>query len=210
LKLGDVFPLVDALIDRKQISDARRIWDQAVGFAGLSGLQDPPGSLLWDGGFESGIFGGGFSWRIPWDSTDPQIGTDSREKHSGSRSLRLLFNGQSNLQFANICHYVSVQPSSSYQFSAWVRTRSLTSQQGVRFQLLSLGSQGKSAVVTADVRDSQPWTRIEMPWFSGKDVQEVQVCIARFRSDEPENKIQGTAWVDDVSLVPASPEHSQP
>jgi hypothetical protein len=153
---------------------------------------------LWDGGFESGIFGGGFSWRIPWDFSNPQIAIDSREKHSGSHSLRLLFNGKSNLNFTNLCHYVPIQPSSAYQFSAWVRTKFLTSEQGVRFQLRSFGAPGNSDAVSSDVRGSEPWTRIEMRWCSGKDVQEAQVCIVRLHSDEPENKIQGTAWVDDV------------
>jgi tetratricopeptide (TPR) repeat protein len=210
LLLYDAFPLVDALIHRKQMAEARRVWDQAVVFAGLSGLQDSPGSLLWDGGFESGISGGGFSWLTPRDSVNPQISLDSQEKHSGSRSLRLMFNGKSNINFIDICHYVPVQPSTAYQFSAWVRTKSLTSEQGVRFQLRSFGTQGISAVVTPDVRGSELWTRIEMPWISGIDVQVAQVCIARFPSREPENKIQGTAWVDDIALVPVSPEHAQP
>src|ERR1700674_5067885 len=60
--LGDVSPLVLALRNSKQITDARRVWDQAVVAAGMAELQGPPGSVLWDGGFESGISGVGYSW----------------------------------------------------------------------------------------------------------------------------------------------------
>ena len=211
LPLNDCFALVDGLINKKQISVAQRVWDQAVGFAGLSDLQGPPGSVLWDGGFESRVTGGGFSWRIPEYFSNPQVSFDAQEKHSGNRSLRLMFTGKSNLNFMDICHYVPVHPSSAYQFSAWVRTRSLTSDQGVRFEVLSVGPQSIPPAVTPEVHGSAPWTRVEVPWSSGKDVQEAQVCIARFPSDQPENRIQGTAWVDDVALVPvSSPEHSQP
>jgi hypothetical protein len=49
-----------------------------------------------------------------------------------------------------------------------------------------------------------------MPWTSANDVHEVQVCLVRFPSEEAENKIQGTVWVDDVALVPQSAEHAKP
>ncbi len=210
LHLNDSFVLVDAFLSRGRMADARRVWDQAVMFAGFSGLPDPPGSLVWDGGFESGVFDGGFSWFLSRDSANPQVSLDSQEKHSGNRSLRLLFNGKSNVNFIGVCHYVAVQPSTAYRFSVWVRTQSLTTDQGVRFHLRSFGPQGTSAVVTSDVHGSQPWTRIEMPWSTGKDVQEAQVCLARLASGEPGNKIQGTAWVDDLALIPASAERTQP
>jgi hypothetical protein len=91
-----------------------------------------------------------------------------------------------------------------------VKTRAVTTDQGVRFLLRSLGTQSASEVVTPDVHGSEPWTRIETPWSSGKDVQEVQVCLVRSLSDQLENKIKGTTWVDDVALVPEAAEHPKP
>jgi tetratricopeptide (TPR) repeat protein len=210
LPLQDVFTLMGALLAKKQIADARRVWDQAVVFAGMADLQGPPGSVLWDGGFESGVAGGGFSWIFSEHSRGVQISADSSEIHSGKHSLRLSFDGKSNVNLMGPCHYVPVQPSTSYRFSAWVKTRNLTSDQGIRFQLHSLGQQNTPAVATPDVHGTQPWTKIEIPWVSGNDDQEVQVCILRYPSDADENRIQGTAWVDDVALVPASAEHPNP
>jgi hypothetical protein len=208
--LRDSFALVEALMTERRITEASRVWDQAILFAGLADLQSPPGSVLWDGGFESGIIGGGFSWRFSEGFPGVHVGIDTEEKHSGKRSVRLIFDGNSNINFAGICHYVPVQPSTSYRFSAWVRTRALTTDQGIRLQLHSLGTQDISTAVTPDVHGTTPWTHIELPWFSGKDVQEFQVCLVRFPSEEAENKIQGTAWVDDVSLVPEPAEHPKP
>src|SRR5467141_596338 len=162
--LQDSFPLVDALMGERRIAEARRVWDQAVLFAGLVDLQGPQGSVLWDGGFESNVTGYGFSWLFLEGSRDVQIGVDTQEKHSGNRSVRLIFDGKSNINFAGVCHYVPVQPSTSYRFSAWFRTRALTTDQGIRFQLHSLGTQDTSTAVTSDVHGSTPWTRIELPW----------------------------------------------
>src|SRR5712664_2304176 len=55
ISLYDSFSLVGALMTEKRIPEASRVWDQAVLFAGLAELQSPPGSVLWDGGFESNV-----------------------------------------------------------------------------------------------------------------------------------------------------------
>ena len=208
--LRDVFPLVGALRKTKRITDARRVWDQAVLVAGMTDLQGPPGSILWDGGFESGVTGGGYSWLFPAGLRNVQISIDAQEKHTGNHSLRLTFDGKSIVSSTDICHYVPVQPLTSYRFSAWVKTRAVTTDQGVRFQLRSLGREDTSVAVTPDVHGSEPWTLIELPWSSGNGVQELQVCLVRLLSDQIENKIKGTTWVDDVALVPESAEHSKP
>jgi len=165
---------------------------------------------LWDGGFESNVKDGGFSWLISQGNRNAQSSIDTQEKHSGNRSLRIIFDGKSNTYFSEICHYIPVKPSTRYIFSAWVKTKALTSDQGIRFQLHSLGTLDTSSVVTSEVHGSVNWTLLELPWSSAKDVQELQVCVVRLPSQEPENKIQGTAWVDDVALVPRPAEHPKP
>jgi hypothetical protein len=194
----------------KRIGEASRVWDQAVSFAGLSDLQSPPGSVLWDGGFESNITGGGFSWIFSQGIRGVQVGIDTREKHSGNRSLRLIFDGKSNINYSGVCHYVPVKPSTKYLFSAWVKTRTLTSDQGLHFQLHSFDSQFTATANTSEIHGTAPWTRIAMPWTSASDVHELQVCLVRFPSEEDGNKIQGTVWVDDISLVPEPAEHPKP
>ena len=210
LPLRDVFLLIGTLRNNKRIADARRVWDQAVSAAGMADLQGPPGSALWDGGFESGVTGGGYSWLFPEGLRNVQISIDAQEAHSGNHSLRLAFDGKSIVTSMDICHYVPVTPTNSYRFSAWVKTRAITTDQGVRFQLRSLGTQDTSVIVTPELHASAPWTRIETPWSAGKDVQEMQVCLVRSLSDQLENKIKGTTWVDDVALVPESAEHAKP
>jgi hypothetical protein len=210
VQLQNSFSLVAALLREKRNAEAQRVWDQAVVLAGLADLPEPPGSVLWDGGFESGLFGDSFAWRLPGPTSGVQIRTDSGEKHSGARSLQLMFDGKFNSYLVGPCHEVAVQPSTSYRFSAWVRTQSLSTDQGIRFQLLPLGTQDSSIVATSEVHGSHPWTHIELPWSSGSDVREMQVCLVRYPSREADNKIQGIAWVDDVALVPEAAEPSKP
>lgn len=209
MRLQDAFPLMGALRNSKRFfAEAHRVWDQAVLAAGMADLQGPPGSVLWDGGFEAGVTGGGYSWLFPEVSRNVQISIDAQEKHSGNHSLRLTFDGKSIVTSTQICHYVPVSPSTSYSLSAWMKTREVTTDQGIRIQLL--GARDTSVAITPELHGSEPWTRIQIPWSSGKDVQEVQVCLVRFLSDQLENRIKGTVWVDDVALVPEAVEHSKP
>ncbi len=202
LALRDVFPLVDRLIETSQLAAAWRVWEQAARFAELPPLLDSPGSVVWDGSFESGVVGGGFAWSYLPTLKGVQTRLDPREKHSGNQSLRLQFDGKSNVNFDNACVIAPVQPSTTYRFSAWVRTKALTTDQGVRFRLYPLGIPAARAVVTGDVRGSEPWTRIETSWTADKDAHGVGICVTRYASAKLEGEIQGTAWVDDLALIP--------
>ena len=211
IRITDVYVLVQGLRDRKESNLARQIWDQAAAFAGLTQLHDPPGSVVWDGSFESGISGADFAWRIPPLTGGVETSLDTSEKHSGKQSLRLTFDGKHNVNFLDVCQYVAVEPSTAYRFSAWVLARSITSDQGIRFYLNPIPPSANSPPVsTSDIRGTQPWTKIELPWTSAKDTRELQICLQRNASDSSDSRIQGAAWIDDVALTPEPPEPSKP
>jgi len=210
LPLSDVYPLVDSLTQKQQLRLARQIWDQAVTFTRIPQPLDPPGSLVWDGGFESGITGAGFAWKLPPVTRGVQVGVDAREKHSGKYSLRVSFDGKLDVNFLDVCQFVPVQPSTAYKFSAWVQTRELTTDEGIRFRLNAFSPTGVSPVLTEDVRGTVSWKKIEIPWQSGNDVNAMQICLKRNPSAAADNRIQGTAWIDDVALLPASAGNAHP
>jgi Carbohydrate binding domain/Tetratricopeptide repeat len=204
IQLSDSYPLLELLLHKRQVTDAQLVWAQALVFAGASRPPDPSGSLVWDGGFESNLVGGGFAWRYSSFVHGVVVTVDTKEKHSGSRSLRLTFNGLSNVSFNDVCQYIPVQPSTSYRFSAWVQTRALSTDQGVRFGLHSIGDLSSPIVWTDSVQGTQPWTKVELPWTSGNDVRELQLCVSRNLSAKFDSKIGGLAWIDDIALVPES------
>ncbi len=209
LQISASYPLLEALIHKHQMQEAESLWDQSLAFAGISRPSDPPASLIWDGGFESNLSNGGFSWAYRSFINGVQIGLDTTEKHSGNRSLRLTFNGLQNVNFSDVCHYVAVQPSTAYRFTAWVQTRDISTDQGVRFALRSLNDSDNSLAWTEDLRGTQPWTQVALPWTSGIEVRGLQICVSRLSSAKFDSKIRGSAWIDDVALVPQSAEHTK-
>jgi tetratricopeptide (TPR) repeat protein len=200
--MSEMFFFINELIHQRRVADAVHAWDQAVSI-----MQNPPppdqaGSLLWDGGFESGYTGGGFSWHFLPATGDVQISLDPSEKHSGERSLRILFNGRRNINFQDACHDIAPEPGKKYLLSAWVKTQSLTSSEGVRLQIFVFAATGTESVMTEDVRGTQPWKQVQLVWVAPPGAVFGTVCVERKMSDMPESDIQGAAWLDDVSLVP--------
>jgi tetratricopeptide (TPR) repeat protein len=205
IDLMQVIPFTDSLVQAHRIEDAHRVWTQAVTLANpIPPPNDATGSLIWDGGFETGVSGGGFSWVYAPASLGVQSSFDAKEKHSGERSLRLNFDGRRNVDFSGICHIAFVEPGASYRFSAWVHTQALTTDQGVRFRLEWTENAHNASVETPDVHGTQPWTEVSIPWIATGDAsRQVRVCISRKPSDDFGSRIHGSAWIDDVALTPA-------
>jgi tetratricopeptide (TPR) repeat protein len=208
--MSEIYFFINELIHQKRVPDAVRAWDQAVSI-----MQNPPppdaaGSLLWDGGFESGYTGGGFSWHFVPATSDVQISLDQAEKHSGERSLRILFNGHRNISFEDACHNIAPEPGRKYLLSAWVKTQSLTSSEGVRLQIFVFTATNTESVVSEEVHGTQPWKQVQLVWVAPPGAGFGSVCAKRKMSDMPESAIEGAAWFDDISMVPVNEDPPKP
>jgi len=199
---ADVISFADFLIQKSHFDDAHRIWQGAFQLSDVV-TGDPPGSVLWDGGFESNVRGGGFAWVFSPTPPGVQTTLDRRQKHAGKQSLRLFFDGKHNTNYEGVCTNAEVRPDTTYRFTAWVRTQALTSDEGVRFRLSGFSdSRPSGSADSQDSRGTQSWTRVEMPWTSGEGVHRTRVCVLRNPSRGLDARIQGAAWIDDISLVP--------
>jgi tetratricopeptide (TPR) repeat protein len=198
------------LIRQRRVADATRAWNEAVSIMQNPPPPDPAGSLLWDGGFESDYAGEGFSWHFSPATSDVQISFDPSQKHSGQRSLRILFNGHRNISFEDACHNIAPEPGKKYLLSAWVKTQSLTSSEGVRLQIFVFSTTGGEALTSEEVHGTQAWKQIQLTWVAPLGAGLGSVCVKRNMSDMPESDIQGAAWLDDISMVPVNEDSSKP
>jgi tetratricopeptide (TPR) repeat protein len=208
--MSEMVAYFNELLRQRRGSEAGELWAQAVSIMRQAPPPDPQGSLIWDGGFESGYAGGGFAWHFNPATRNVQIAIDTSEKHSGERSLRILFNGRENLNFEDGCHYILPQPGQRYLLSGWIRTQSLTSSEGVRLQIFVFTPTANESVLTEAVNGTQGWRQVQLEWTAPPGASFATVCARRVMSDQPGADIQGAAWIDDVSLVPASEASNKP
>jgi len=87
--------------------------------------------------------------------------------------------------------------------SGWIKTESLTSSEGIRFEITTYNDKNVTVVLGGEIHGTQPWTQIDLAWTSPEAGAFGKLCLRRKMSDMPGSDIQGAAWLDDVSLVPA-------
>jgi tetratricopeptide (TPR) repeat protein len=207
LILADFQPLVVALLAGGDPVEAQKVWEEGTETMHLPPLGGLPGTVIWDPSFESGVNQAVFSWHFVPLTEGLSAQLDTSEKHSGNQSLRLTFDGKHNPNLEPACIMFAVSPGTNYQFSAWVKTKALTTDHGIGFRIHSYGVKGEEPVVASrEIYGTNQWTRIDLPYVAGPDVYLATVCSSRERNLDTEEKISGTAWVDDVNLVAQLPE----
>lgn len=208
--MREISNFFEAMLYQGRVADVNRLWPKAAGIMQNAPPPDPAGSLVWDGGFESGYLGWGFAWLPRPTSPDIQMSLDRSEKHSGEQSLRILFNGRLNIDFEDCCHIVATEAGRRYVLSGWIKTQSLTSSEGVRLQIFARSPTKNDWARTEEVHGTQEWKHIQMEWTAPAGTEFATICARRLMSDKPESNIQGAAWIDDVSLVPVEEAEAKP
>ncbi len=210
LDLREVNRLVSELLFSGEYTEARRVWDQGTATMNLPPLLQPKSTVVWDPSFETDVNGSAFSWGYPAILQGASIGLDKSQKLSGKQSLRLSFDGKHDPSFETPCTQAIVEPGTTYRFSGWIKTNALTSDQGVGFRLRSIGQTAPTVTSTQQILGTNPWTVVDQVWTAGPDIRRVQICVVRDSSVNPDARISGTAWVDDVNLLPQPAEHRKP
>ena len=178
----------------------------------LPPLLQPQLSVVWDPSFESSTSGSAYSWHFRPLDQGVSIGFDKAEHTSGGgqQSLRLSFDGRHNPDLDAACTLVNVQPATSYYFSGWIKTSDLTTESGIQLRLRGYDSKKGDVISTREIHGTNSWTEVELDWTSPPDAHLAQICVRREPSDNPDVRISGMAWVDDVNLVPKSTGTRQP
>jgi hypothetical protein len=194
--------LVDGLISENRIREAQQVWRSGLQASNWVQDSEEGRSLVLNGGFEHDIANGGFDWReVPLSAASFDF--DSAFAHSGTRSLRIEFDGTENVDFGHLFQYVPVASDSRYHFSVFVRTEGLTTDRGISFEILDAHHPEQVQVATRELTGTNPWTVLQTDLVSGPDTQAVKITLRRTPSWKFDNKFSGTVWVDDVTLTPA-------
>jgi hypothetical protein len=204
-EMAQIVRLIDELIAEGRAEDAQRVWRQAL--RATSWPQDESGSssLVFNGGFEHDLLNGGFDWReelIPGAT----FSFDSTVVHSGARALRIRFDGSTNLGFQNLRQFLAVEPRHRYHFAAYLRTEGISTDSGVGFAIYDAFRPAAPQILGPDLVGTHPWSRVEMDLITSPETRLLAIVLRRIPSWKFDNKLFGTVWVDDVSLVPVFPD----
>jgi tetratricopeptide (TPR) repeat protein len=201
LPMARINSFFEELIHEDRADDARKVWREALVVAGLPVDGSPNGNLVFNGNFQRDFLGEGLDWR--WiELDDAEMAFDPEPGPNGSRAVRVDFNGGTNLALDEPKQYVPVEPGRGYHFHAYMRTQEITTESGMRFSLADPNHAGAVNLETADFTGSHAWTAVESDFTTGPDTHFLLVRLFRSPSRLFENKLEGTVWIADVSVVP--------
>lgn len=190
---SDALVYVEYLINKNDIATAKGIWDGLYPDSGR-------GFTVWNGGFEQDTDSRGFNWKI--DMTEGvEIDYDYKNKTEGKRSLRLEFSGENNVEFLHVRQFVPVEPSSHYLLTSYIATDSITTRNGIAWEVYCPGLDAVSEVYTGTV----DWTTAQVAFDTPPGCNYVDIRVRRFKSDKLDNLISGEAWIDNVNLINLGP-----
>jgi hypothetical protein len=197
----DAFQYVDALVRFERSAELNAVWAQ-VAPAEARG-ERASGNLISNGGFEEPMLNEGLDWRvIPADGVF--VSVDATEAHEGSRSLRIEFGAAGNLAYQHTFEFVPVESDADYEFTGYLRAAGITSDSGPRFELYDSANPQRLDLATEDIRGTTDWTAERLRFRTGPDTHLLIVRVARPPSASFDNRLSGTAWVDDVRLAKAA------
>jgi tetratricopeptide (TPR) repeat protein len=202
-EINQTFHYLDSLIQSRDLARASQAWSSVL--ARFPSLIPSPASrhnLIENGNFQADILNGGFDWRVnPVPAVT--VTQESEGAASGaSHSLRLDFDGSQNLYYDAVAQFVPVEPSTKYDFSASLRTSSITTDSGLSLQLADAYDPAKIFGATDPVLATTPWSQHKFSFATGSDTHLLLLTVVRKPSHKLDANLAGTFWFSQVALTP--------
>lgn len=187
---------LNLLIRERRYAEASQAWTQYLG----SHRGDYPSpNLLYNGSFEREPTGAVLDWRIvPSDKFETSLDTSVAKE--GRVSLRIRFKGEENVAYSNAGQTVLVTPG-KYRFEAWIKTDSITTNEGPQYQIYDPADPGRLNVRVGPFVGSTDWTKAEADITVGSDTHLIHMRVLREPSIKFDNKVSGTVWIDGAKLL---------
>lgn len=157
-------------------------------------------NYLFNGDFESEPSQSPFDWAIE-KAEGVEVSRDCTSSWSGKCSLRIQFDGSHNLDFVAASQLSFVHPG-HYRLRTHILTEKLTTDEGIRFRVLDAEMPVRLDEAFGQFTGNNPWSEISNDFVVGPGPRLVEIQVIRRPSLKFDNKIKGTAWVDDLSLLP--------
>jgi tetratricopeptide (TPR) repeat protein len=192
---GDVGKsILGELLKQKRFVDAARVQAQ------LSADPGPDVGRVSNSGFEQEVSlsgGDGFSWNIAGGDR-PAVGISVEEKHSGGKSLVMIFDGRAERNFRTVSQVVAVDPGREYRFEAFYRSE-LNTEKTVHWEIVDI-STGAVLASTEPLKASTDWASAETSFSTEGGSEGVIIRLVREKCLAGDCAIEGRLWIDDVTL----------
>jgi Carbohydrate binding domain len=194
-EMRNAFEYFRYLILHKDVDQALLVWQQTVSRFGLLSYMPSSSNLIVNGNFSLDVLNGGFDWQYQKQSS-VTLTLDPSDFHSGRRSLLITFDGP-GINDAGLFQFISVQPDTTYEFSAYYKNGEMEGAGGPHFTIQDAYSQ--SVYYDSDeLKEAGFWKSANGEFTTSSDCKLLVLHIRRLPEGSP---IRGKLWVDDFHLA---------
>lgn len=137
-----------------------------------------------------------FEWRIA-EALKPQVATDTAQKHSGMRSLVMIFNPNDGKDFRSVSQTVVVEPGKAYQFELFYKS-DLKTEATLKWEVAAVND-GKILGSTEPVAEGADWTPQRVKFTVPANAEAVSIRLVR-AACAGLCPIGGRIWFDGLTL----------
>jgi len=206
------FSYIDKLLAKSRVEDAVRVWNEALRKAGINAddnrfVRDGEGvrpsesstNLVWNGSFETDILGGGFDWRNP-ETPGVRYESDLTARIDGLRSLKLVFDGTTNIDSWHPRQIVPTLAPGNYLLEFCVKCAGITTDQRPYFVVQGFPDAQGAGGRSEPFPENSEWRKYSVPFVVKPGTRAVELVLRRGRSQKFDNLIKGSLWLDNVSV----------
>ncbi len=187
---------IDSLLGARQFEAASKVLAEYAHRPGNDGYK---GNRVFNASFEHEPTGTLLDWNITLDQ-HAELSWDRVTAFKGSRSLRVQFDGEANIAYRHVYQKVVVNPGRIH-FRAAIRAQGVTTDQGLGFRIYDAERESRVDVRTETVTGTCDWKTLETEFSAPRQSRLLQIQLVRQPSSKFDNKLAGTVWIDDISLV---------
>lgn len=191
--------IIVQLLGQNAFKEAYELWSQPLS-------TDNRNAGIFDGGFEGplNLEEKGFGWRVARSNDALKLSVDTAQKQSGSKSLHIQFNGNSDPNVPLVSQLVLVDPSQKYRLNFSSRTADLVTGALPVFTITDVQTGqllGKSAPLRQGTTD---WQTQSVEFATGTASRAILITLRRENCNTSPCPVFGRVWLDSFSLQSAS------
>lgn len=192
--------IITALNKSLRYHDALKVWNEMS----METYHAEMGKVF-DGSFEEVVAYGPdtvFGWQVK-AAPGLDLRIDATKSHSGTRSLRLLFEVSSNLPPVHVSQLIAVTPQTEYELEFYVSTEKLVSGSTPKVQILNAADEKELVSSETAPNGSSKWNRISLSFKTGDSMEAIILRIVRLSCSTEETPIcpiYGSIWYDDFTF----------
>ncbi len=189
--------LVRQLLERRAFAEAYQVWAKPG-----AGVPADKTETIYDGGFEAVLSTNedGFGWRVPGNGNGLSFSVDTAQPHSGSKSLRIDFEGIS-LRPGLVSQLILVQPSTRYRINFAGRSREIVTGGRPIAVVTDAGENGRDLGLSAPLdKGTTDWRIFSVDFTSTPETRAVFITVRREQCATSPCPIFGSIGLDSFSI----------